>query len=112
MAAVHSARFAEEVRFPSNGPERALAAGMAGDERGFEHESEDVIATPTGTRLFALGRLEVVDGLIRVAVALAVPANTRLEVHVAPALAPLGCTGGAAVGATVPQVEHPARPAR
>ena len=79
--------------------------------RRFEDESEDVVATTTGTRLFTLGRLEVVDGFILVAVALAVPADARLEVHVAPALAPLGRTRAAAVGATVPHVKHPARAA-
>jgi hypothetical protein len=75
---------------------------MAGDERGFEYESEDVIAAPTRTGLFTLGRLEVVDGLIRVAVALAVPADARLEVHLAPTAATLGRACRAAVGTTVP----------
>jgi hypothetical protein len=75
---------------------------MAGDECSFEHESEDVIATPTGTGLLTLGRLEVVDGLIRVAVALAVAADARLEVHLASAAAALGRACRAAVGTTVP----------
>jgi hypothetical protein len=84
---------------------------LAGDEGSFEDESEDVIATTTGTGLFTLGRLEVVDGFVLVAVALAVPADARLEVHVTPAPAALGGAGRAAVGSTVPQVKHPARPA-
>jgi hypothetical protein len=84
---------------------------MATGERSFEDESEDVIATTTGTRLFTLGRLEIVDGLVLVAVALAVAADARLEVHVAPASVALGGARRAAVGTAAPQVKHPARAA-
>jgi len=84
---------------------------MAAEECSFEYEREDAIATATGTGLFTLGRLEVVDGFIVVAVALAVPADARLEVHAASAPVTLGCARGAAVSTTVPQVKHPARAA-